>query len=351
MKYNRPIKIWLVTGCVLLFFQIFIGGITRITGSGLSITKWEIVTGTIPPLSETQWLKEFELYKATPQYQKINQGMSLSKFKFIYFWEFFHRLWAKAMALIFIFPLLFFVYKKWVDRFLLIKLGYVFLCAMLAAVFGWIMVASGLVNRPWVNAYKLAIHLGIALLTLSVLTWTCFGVFDNRDGEINNAFFRKHFKYFLMFLILQIFFGAIVSGMRASLYYPSWPDINGEYFPSILLDWDSWTLMNFVEYDKSTFMPALIHVLHRNWGYFVYAYGMYLGIKLLRFPFKKRVYKKGIALIFLLNLQVLLGILVLINSIGTIPIFFGVMHQAIAIFILMVVLYFNYFFRHKSFKN
>ena len=184
MIYNKYIKAWLIAGLVLLFFQIVIGGITRITGSGLSITKWEIVTGTLPPLNDSAWQQEFDLYKETPQYNMINQGMNLDKFKFIYFWEYFHRLWARIMGIIFIIPLIFFIFKKWIDKDLLRRMGYVFFSAMLAAIFGWIMVASGLVERPWVNAYKLSLHLGIALMTLGFLLWTTFHVFY--DGKIKN---------------------------------------------------------------------------------------------------------------------------------------------------------------------
>ncbi|MBT8232747.1 MAG: COX15/CtaA family protein [Saprospiraceae bacterium] len=348
MDYNKFIKYWLIAGCILLFFQIFIGGITRITGSGLSITKWEIVTGTLPPLSEAAWDEAFDLYKETPQYDKINRNMSLKKFKFIYFWEYFHRLWARLMGLIFIFPLLFFVYKKWVDRDLLRRLSYVFFAAMLAAVFGWIMVASGLVERPWVNAYKLSLHLGIALLTLSFLLWTTYHVFLKDDIKTESDYFKKFSKFFFFAISVQIFFGAIVSGMRASIYYPTWPDMNGEFIPAVLFDASNWTLNGIINYDQDTLMPALIHVLHRNWGYIVYAIGMYMAFKILRYPFRRLYHIPNLLLIFFLNLQVLLGILVLTNSTTTIPVFFGVMHQAIAIFIFSIALFNVFIFKKVS---
>jgi len=348
MVYNKYIKAWLIVGCVLLFFQIIIGGITRITGSGLSITKWEIVTGTLPPLNETAWQQEFDLYKETPQYEKINKGMDLSKFKFIYFWEYFHRLWARIMAIVFIFPLIFFIIKSWVDKDLLRRLMYVFFSAMLAAVFGWIMVASGLVERPWVNAYKLSLHLGIALMTLGFLLWTTFHVFYEDKIANNNKYFTKFSKYLFIFICIQIFFGAIVSGMRASLYYPTWPDMNGSMFPPVLLDADSWSLDGIVNYDKDALMPALIHVLHRNWGYFVYGLGIYFAIKVLRYPMRGIFYKPSIVLIILLNVQVLLGIMTLIHSKSTIPVFYGVMHQAIAIFIFGFALFNLYLFKSNS---
>jgi len=353
MQYRKIVKFWLLLGLVLLFFQIVIGGITRITGSGLSITKWEIVTGTLPPLTEKSWNEAFSLYKTTPQYKKINTGMELGSifdsksFKFIYFWEYFHRLWARTMGFIFVFPLIFFVIKKWVDRPLLKQLSLVFLGALFAALFGWIMVASGLVNRPWVNAYKLSLHLGIALLTYSFLIWAIYKVFIPPEKKVHNSGLRKWSLVFLSLLCLQIFFGAIISGMKASLYYPTWPDIGGSFLPDVLLDRSYWTLDNILNYDGSPLMPALIHVLHRNLGYIVYAIGIYLTVRIFKYPLQKIFYKNNILLIVLLNCQVLLGILVLINSKGTIPVFFGVMHQAIAIFILSCGLLNIYLFRKR----
>lgn len=348
MRYNKYVRYWLVAGCVLLFFQIFIGGVTRITGSGLSITKWEIVTGTLPPFSDTAWQVEFDLYKETPQYQKINQGMSLSKFKFIYFWEFFHRLWARLMGFVFLFPFIFFIYKKWIDKWMIRQLCLVIFWAMMAALFGWIMVASGLVDRPWVNAYKLSLHLGIALITLSFLVWGTYRAHDVNSISTDNKKLYRLAWWFILALILQIFFGAVVSGMRAALYYPSWPDLNGQYIPEVLLDASSWTVANLVDYDKDAFMPALIHVLHRNWGYFVYAFGIYLSIKVFRYPLRKVIYLLAIGLIIALNMQVFLGIMTLINSKATIPIFYGIMHQAIAIFILCIALFNVYVFKKRS---
>lgn len=347
MKYNKYVRIWLLCGCVLLFFQIFIGGVTRITGSGLSITKWEIITGTLPPTSEEAWNKEFDLYKETPQYKKINQGMALSKFKFIYFWEYFHRLWARLMGFVFIFPFIFFIYKKWIDKWMIRQLCLVIFWAMMAALFGWIMVASGLVDRPWVNAYKLSLHLGIALTTLSFLIWGVYrAVGYNKLASDNKQLYRLAW-FFLLALILQIFFGAVVSGMRAALYYPSWPDLNGKYIPEVLLDPSSWRLTNLVDYDKDAFMPALIHVLHRNWGYFVYAFGTYLSYRILRYPLRPLFYGYNVGLLVFLNLQVLLGILLLINSKASIPLWFGVLHQAIAIGLLCIALFNIYVFKRR----
>lgn len=348
MTYNKYVKAWLIAGCVLLFFQIFIGGVTRITGSGLSITKWEIITGTLPPLNSADWEEAFGLYKETPQYKKINAGMSMSDFKFIYFWEYFHRLWARIMGLVFLFPFLFFIWKKWIDKWMIRQLCFVIFWAMMAALFGWIMVASGLTERPWVNAYKLSLHLGIALTTLSFLVWGTFRAFDYNNKGINSTVLYKLSLFFLLALILQIFFGAVVSGMRAALYYPTWPDLNGQYLPDVLYDKKAWRLENIVEYDKDTLMPALIHVLHRNFGYIVYAFGIYLAIKIFKYPLRKYFYRPAIALVVLLNLQVLLGIMTLVSSKASIPVSFGVMHQAVAIGLLVLALFQVYIYKRRA---
>ena len=194
---NNLVSLWLKAGLLLIFFQVVIGGITRLTESGLSITKWEVVSGTLPPLSDRDWEREYDLYRQTPQYQEINEGMSMADFKFIYFWEYIHRLWARLMGFAFIVPFLYFSIKKRLSSRLKKNLGIVVLLAALAATFGWIMVASGLIERPWVNAYKLSIHLLIAFSVFGYLWWTWLMEFGqpltvNRFGKnFNKVLDRK----------------------------------------------------------------------------------------------------------------------------------------------------------------
>jgi Uncharacterized protein required for cytochrome oxidase assembly len=170
----RAVKLWLLTGLAMIFMQIVIGGVTRLTGSGLSITRWEIVTGAVPPLSEADWQEAFDLYKQTPQYQKINEGMDIGAFKFIYFWEYFHRLWARLMFFVFVFPFAWFLWRGMMARRLVPRLLVVVALAGLEGFFGWAMVASGLIKRPWVNAYNLTLHLCMALVIFAYLMWTAF---------------------------------------------------------------------------------------------------------------------------------------------------------------------------------
>jgi cytochrome c oxidase assembly protein subunit 15 len=340
--YPTAVKVWLLIGLFMIFMQVVIGGVTRLTGSGLSITKWEIVTGTLPPLNAAQWESEFELYKATPQYQKINDGMSMSDFKFIYFWEYFHRLWARTMGFVFIIPLAFFWFKGMVDRPLLKRLGVVFLLAALVASFGWIMVASGLIDRPWVNAYKLTMHLSLALILFSYLLWTTFKVFQPQRKVINNRMLKKWAIGITAVAAVQIILGGIMSGMKAGLYFPSWPDMNGEAIPAVLLSAVNWNVENFVNYDNSLFMPALIQLLHRSTAYLLTALVLWFFYKGINNT-KSRLLKVGLyLLVSMLIIQVLLGILTLINCIGVIPVGLGVLHQAGALLLLSILLFVDY---------
>lgn len=175
----------------MLIGQVILGGITRLTGSGLSITRWDIITGVIPPLNAEQWLKAFELYKETPQFHKINSMFTLQDFKFIYFWEYFHRLWIRSLGFIFLIPFLIFVFKKQLDFYLIKRLGMVIFLTILTASAGWIMVQSGLVNRPWVNAYKLTIHFVFAILVVWAMVKTIADVYLFSSYKIRH---KKSFK-------------------------------------------------------------------------------------------------------------------------------------------------------------
>jgi cytochrome c oxidase assembly protein subunit 15 len=350
-KRNYPtiVKVWLCIGLFMLVMQVVIGGITRLTGSGLSITKWEIVTGTLPPLNADAWEHEFDLYKDTPQYQKINEGMSLSEFKFIYFWEYFHRLWARSMGFVFLIPFLIFWRKKYIDPPLMKKLGIVVLLAAVVAVFGWIMVASGLVDRPWVNAYKLTLHLSLALLVFSYLLWTTFFAFGvlNSDNESKSKW-RKANIWLLVLVCFQIVLGGLMSGMHAALVYPTWPMMHDSFIPSLLFDSENWKMVHFTDYDKNPFMPALVQVFHRLTGYVVYIFGIWFSFKL--FNNAKIQTLKIASLLFLgfLNIQVILGILTLIGSKGMVPVGLGVMHQGVALFVLGSCLFMLYHFRNTG---
>ncbi len=347
-KYPSLVKAWLIAGLVLIFVQVVVGGITRLTGSGLSITKWEIVTGTLPPMNELQWQEEFELYQATPQYQKINEGMSMADFKFIYFWEYFHRLWARMMGFVFIIPFVFFWYKGYLKKPLLGRLGIVFLLAALVASFGWIMVASGLVNRPWVNAYKLTMHLSLAFILYSYLLWTTFKVIVP-NKHVFHSILLKRWSFFISILTgFQIVLGGIMSGTKASLYFPSWPDMNNQVIPDVLRDKSAWIVENFVNYDANTFMVALIQISHRTTAYALFFIGLAFLWKVFKRKLNDRFQWASILLVSMLIIQMTLGIFTLLYSKGTIPVGLGVMHQGGALLLLSVSLYLSYLCKGKK---
>jgi cytochrome c oxidase assembly protein subunit 15 len=341
--YPRAVQVWLATGVFLVFMQVVIGGVTRLTGSGLSITKWEIVTGTLPPLNEQAWEEAFALYKATPQYQKLNEGMSMGQFQFIYFWEYFHRLWARMMGFVFALPFFFFWRKGWIDKKLMRRLGVVILLAMLAASFGWIMVASGLVERPWVNAYKLTLHLGIALTLFSYLFWTMLGTFQPFPQLFHSSLLNRWALVLAVLLAVQILLGGVMSGMKAGLFFPTWPTMNGEWMPTTLLDPTHWSMANVVDYDRHLFMPALVQILHRTVAYILTIIVLWYIYKVLQLRAGGSFQRAALWMGGAVFVQILLGVLTVLNCLGKVPVGWGVFHQAGALILLSTVLCVNFF--------
>lgn len=345
MAYSikRSVRIWLAIGVFMVVIQVVIGGITRLTGSGLSITKWEIVTGALPPLNEAKWLEEFDLYKETPQYQKINDGMALREFKFIYFWEYFHRLWARTMGFVFIIPFFVFLWRGWLPKPFIRKLLTVVGMAAVVASFGWIMVASGLINRPWVNAYKLTLHLSLALVLFSYLLWITYESFQPEKEVINNLTLKKLAKWITAVICIQIVLGGLMSGMKAGLVAPTWPDMNGELISSVVFHKDMWNVENFVNYDSTVFMPMLVQVFHRTVAYILAGLIIFFFIKVRRETAQPLLTGSKMMLGMLIT-QFILGILTIINCIGSIPVSLGVLHQGGAIILLGIALFVNYQF-------
>lgn len=342
IEHAKSVKLWLIAGLVLIFVQVFIGGTTRLTGSGLSITKWEIVTGTLPPLNEAAWNVEFDHYRETPQYRKINEGMALSEFKFIYFWEYFHRLWGRIMGIVFFIPLVYFLSKKMLSPRLKKRLLVVGILAAVVASFGWIMVASGLIDRPWVNAYKLTMHLSLAFLCFGYLLWTTLEVWQPQKlafGESLHGTLKKVTVLLGALVVLQIMLGGVVSGSHAALAYPTWPDMNGKLIPEVLTQSENWSTDHLINYDSNTFAPAFYQFFHRSLAYLI-AIGL---TAFLIFAYQRVVhgrYRKG--LIFaaiILVLQLSLGILTLLNSKAIIPVGLGVAHQSGGLLLLSAMIY------------
>lgn len=329
----------------MLIGQVILGGITRLTGSGLSITKWDIITGIIPPLGKQQWNEAFELYKQTPQFHQINSEFSLKNFKAIYFWEYMHRLWVRLLGIIFLIPFIYFVIKKKIDWYLIKRLLIVVILAGLTASAGWIMVMSGLVDRPWVNAYKLTLHFILAILTIGVLVKTIADVyyFENKSNADHSGFTL----FLLMITFIQLTLAGLMSGMKAALYYPTWPSMNGKVIPGVLRDGANWTLHNLTNYDSYDFAPALIQFSHRLFAYIILSLTMF-------YYFKKRnnTYTRAIKWLTytysLVLFQIFLGILTLIKSKTGIPILYAVLHQLTGLLFFISLLFLHLSLRKKN---
>lgn len=339
-KYSKTIRIWLITGLVMLIGQVILGGITRLTGSGLSITRWDIVSGTIPPLNAEQWQDAFNLYKETPQYHKLNKYFTLGDFKFIYFWEYAHRLWVRILGFIFLIPFIIFIIRKKINFYLIKRLGVVVLFAALTASAGWIMVQSGLINRPWVNAYKLTLHFMLAVLSIAAMVKTIADVYNYQNLRSSS---KNNVLVLLIFVtLIQMIFAGLMSGMRAGLYYPSWPDMNGVFIPEVLLNVKNWSWLNLTNYDSFVFAPALIQFVHRMLAYILLLITGYMFVKYI-----SKVHSLGKKWLILssglLILQIILGILTILNIKPGIPLFYGVSHQLVGIlfFISILFLYFS----------
>ena len=344
-KYTRVIRIWLHIGLIMLIGQVILGGITRLTGSGLSITRWDIITGVIPPLNAEQWQSAFELYKQTPQFHKINAAFSLNDFKFIYFWEYFHRLWVRSLGLIFLFPFLFFVFKKQIDAFLIKRLGLVVLLTAITASAGWIMVKSGLVDRPWVNAYKLTLHFVLAVMVISAMVKTIADVYYVEKTTSKKS--KKIVWLLLVVTFVQMVVAGLMSGMKAGLYYPSWPDMNGEFIPEVLQVTKNWSWHNMINYDTYLFAPALIQFTHRSIAYLLVILTVIMFFKLK--DILAQTSKKWLNITLLLVVvQVGLGIATVLNVEGKIPLFLGVSHQLVGLLYLVGLLFLLFSFKEKE---
>ncbi|MBL4939064.1 MAG: COX15/CtaA family protein [Lutibacter sp.] len=320
----------------MLVGQVVLGGITRLTGSGLSITRWDIITGVIPPLNAEEWLRAFELYQTTPQFYKINSLFTIQDFKFIYFWEYFHRLWVRSLGLIFLIPFIIFLLKKQLSFHLVKRPGFVVFLTILTASAGWIMVQSGLINRPWVNAYKLTIHFVLAILVITAMVKIVADVYVVKSEK--KVVGKSMVLTIIGITFIQLVIAGLIAGMRAGLYYPSWPDMNGEIVPDVLLHSSNWNWGNMINYDSYLFAPALIQFTHRIVAYLLGFLTIYMFFTLKN---KIEVYSKkwlNSSLVLIL-IQVILGILTVLNVTSKIPLFLGVSHQLVGLLYFMSLLF------------
>ena len=327
-KINRLFLYWLACSLFLVYLAILIGGLTRLTNSGLSITEWELFKGILPPLNNFTWQLYFDQYKQIPQYKLLNFDMNLSEFKIIFYWEYIHRVIGRIIGLFFLFPLIIFYISKKIKKKYLNICILIFILIIFQGVIGWYMVKSGLVNDVTVSHYRLSIHLTTAIIIISIIFWLLRNVYSN-----NNRIFFKYSKENLLFQILilivitQIIIGAFVSGLDAGNIYQTWPLMGENYFPNdiIIIDYK-----NLFEFDNH----SLVQFYHRNLAYVIIFYIFLLSF----YIFKKKLYHlyKGlITLIFIVTLQVLLGIFTLISGIN---IYLASAHQITSVLLIFSAL-------------
>jgi cytochrome c oxidase assembly protein subunit 15 len=339
---RKYIGIWLIVGLFLVFIQVTIGGITRLTDSGLSITEWEIVKGVIPPTNEEKWLEAFQKYQthAKKQYENLHQDMTIAEFKVIYFWEWFHRLWGRMMGLVFLFPFLFFAVKKWIPTWLYGRFAVMIGLAALAATFGWIMVASGLdaENRTWVSAYKLAIHLSIAVILFAYIFWTVLKVMKPKGKGYQNLVFKNSVLFLIGFVFLQIVFGGFMAGMRAGSLHTSWPIfINSSNYFEILLSGPEQVAGSFLfDYEDKAWVKAVVQLVHRSLAFLLLIFSLLFVINIRKSKLFELMKNASYIMLFVLAIQYLLGVLTITNIIGNnVPVVLGVLHQVVAMLLLI----------------
>ena len=331
---NNLFLYWLIISLILVFLIIIVGGLTRLTDSGLSITEWELVKGIIPPLSEKKWNFYFDQYKEIPQYKLLYSDMTLEKFKIIFYWEYVHRILARFIGLFFLIPLVFFYFTKKIKKEKINICFIILFLIILQGLVGWYMVQSGLSNNIAVSHYRLSIHLSTAIIIISSIFWLISNTISNK----NKIFFKFTVAnipfLFLIFLIfLQIIMGAFVSGLDAGKIYQTWPLMGNDYFPNDLF---LYKFINYVEFNNH----SLVQFYHRNLAYLIVVYFVLLNLY---------IYKKKILFLYnslkitsiILLLQIGLGIFTLISGLN---IYLASAHQIFSLLLILSVinLYYNY---------
>ena len=314
---NKFISYWLLSIFLIVSLMIVVGGLTRLTDSGLSITEWELFSGILPPLNENQWDKYFNLYKKIPEFQLQNYLMTLDEFKVIFWWEFIHRFLGRLIGILFLVPLIFLTFKLGFSKTINFHIIFALIC--LQGFVGWYMVSSGLVDRVDVSHYRLALHLVLAFIILSLIFWS--------NLKLNNTIPIL----FLLLLFTQITIGAFVSGMDAGQIYNSWPLMGSSFFPDDNKTANLFTLTAFND-------PSLVQFMHRNLAYIILLFYFYIFLKV--YFLKISNYFKILKLIGgVLFIQIILGILTLLSGAQMI---LASMHQISSIFLISSSIYFLY---------
>mgnify|MGYP001469596590 CR=1 FL=1 len=330
---NNQLKIWLLTLIALVILIILVGGLTRLTDSGLSITTWELFVGFIPPLTNDKWIDYFELYKTIPEFNEQNYNMTLNEFKVIFWWEWGHRQLGRLIGLSVLLPLIFFSIKNGWG--ILKNYGLIFLLVCFQGFVGWYMVSSGLIDRIDVSHYRLSLHLVTAFIILSVIFWKFLKLTKIQTQYISINI--SLIKVFLCLLFLQLIIGAFVSGMDAGKVYNTWPLMGSSYFPD---DSQFIEFLNVSVFDN----PSIVQFIHRNLAYLIV--GIYIYILFIIIRDENKIFRMPMIIIGVsLFLQVILGIFTIISGV---KILYASLHQINSILIILSTLYFLYISKYRK---
>ena len=324
-KINNQLSFWLIAMFIIISIMIVVGGLTRLTDSGLSITRWQLFSGLLPPLNQKDWILYFNLYKEIPEFKLQNFNMTLQEFKVIFWWEWVHRFLGRVIGLCYLIPLIYFSFKLKISK--ILDLYFIFFLICFQGFIGWYMVSSGLVDRVDVSHFRLSIHLLFAFLILSLIFWN-YLKYKNYN-QVKNGINSIFPFIFLLLILMQIVIGAFVSGMDAGKIYNSWPLMGNTYFPN-----DN----NFENLFKlSVFSdPSLVQFIHRNLAYVIGLFYVLIFFKVYQSKITK-LYRSVNILGFFIILQIILGIFTVI--LGA-QIYIAAMHQVSSIFLVTSSIYF-----------
>jgi cytochrome c oxidase assembly protein subunit 15 len=325
-RHDRAVGLWLLVCAGMVLGMVVLGGITRLTGSGLSIMEWEPLMGAIPPLSTAEWERVFALYRAIPQYQNVNAGMSLPEFQSIFWWEYAHRLWGRLLGVVFFLPFLWFLIRGTLRRSWAPRLAAIFLLGALQGAVGWYMVASGFEQRDSVSQYRLVLHLGMALVIYTLLLWSALDLLQPRGaGDAPRAHaLRRHGLCLLVLVALELTLGGLVAGLHGGLIYNDFPTMNGDWVAPDVFAMSPWWI-------NPTENPVTAQFLHRIGAALV-------TVVVLSFAWRARRLQplRASLLLAALVLQVTLGIMTLLLIV---PVPLAAAHQAGAVLLLTATLY------------
>ena len=331
---SKPVAIWLLIGVGMIMIQVLLGGITRLTESGLSITEWKPITGTLPPLNAAEWQSEFDKYKNTDQFRYIHADFTLSDFKFIFFWEWLHRFWARLLGIVFLAGFVYFLVRKKFKQEMIIPMIILFLLGALQGLVGWIMVKSGLVpEKMFVGHLELAAHFIAALLLLCYTFWFAVSLLIRKEQQVINPFLKKFAIIIVCVLFIQLIYGAFMSGLKAATAAPTWPDINGVMFPGSVNNLTpAWK--NFVD------NKIAVQLIHRMLAYLLTILVVIWTLKAVKMKSNHLFNKTKWLPLFFILLQLVLGILTVISSpYGNNLVWFGLAHQFTAMLFLLTMIW------------